>query len=157
MTTPDNLDAISTLGVQSATLATLIWFGRRFLAQHDQLIQRLDGVIAESARTRISMDAARESFTTKSPRNTRRTAAKRNPKPMAAVLLVCASIAAIVALSSCTVDSSYRAADRATYDAVAPAHRRYLETDALLTEEQRELALLVLETWRVRVETAESE
>jgi hypothetical protein len=150
MTSPDNLDALSNLGVQSATLATLIWFGRRFLAQHDGLIRRLDSVISESAESRASMERAREAFEQPRTRRARRTPPKRR---IAATLALTAL--APIALSSCSVDSSYVAADRATYDAVAPFHRHYVESDPTLDPDQRELALLILDTWRIRLETAE--
>lgn len=150
MTSPDNLDALSNLGVQSATLATLIWFGRRFLAQHDGLIRRLDSVISESAESRASMERAREAFEQPRPRRARRTPPRRKTAAMLAL-----AVLAPVALCSCSVQSSYVAADRATYDAIAPFHRQYVEADPSLGPDQRELALLVLDTWRVRLETAE--
>lgn len=42
-------------------------------------------------------------------------------------------------------------AELATYQAVAPDHRRYVERDFTLTDEQRQTRLDVLESWRIRV------
>jgi hypothetical protein len=49
----------------------------------------------------------------------------------------------------------YVAADRATYDAVAPEYRAYVANDPGLDEEQRARRGRTVESWRVRVESAE--
>lgn len=64
-------------------------------------------------------------------------------------------LAGVVATCGCTVSDTYVQADRATYDAIAPAHRAYVQQDAALSLEQRERRLTVLETWRKRLEAAE--
>lgn len=45
-------------------------------------------------------------------------------------------------------------AEKATYDAIAPAHRLYVTNDANLTAMQKQARLDLLESWRIRVEVA---
>lgn len=66
------------------------------------------------------------------------------------VLLLC-----VAALTSCTPVQSYVAADRATYEAIAPAHARYVAQDAALSPEQKQDRRDLLDTWRKRLEAAE--
>lgn len=66
------------------------------------------------------------------------------------VALVCAA-----ALTSCTPVQAYVQADRAIYDAVAPAHRAYVTADPALSGEQKDRRFRTLEEWRKLVETAE--
>ena len=47
------------------------------------------------------------------------------------------------------------AADRATYDAVAPEYAAYVANDATLSDEQRARRDRTVQTWRLRLETAE--
>jgi hypothetical protein len=63
--------------------------------------------------------------------------------PLVAATLISASCAAVPA--------AYYSADRATYDAVAPAHQRYLLADPALTELERRAALATLELWLARL------
>lgn len=60
-------------------------------------------------------------------------------KPVALVLLF---------LVACKGPSS---AELATYRAIAPAHRRYVEADQSLTAQQRQDRFDLLEAWRLRV------
>ena len=64
-------------------------------------------------------------------------------------------ILAGLALGSCTPTRVYTVADRATFAAIAPAYRDYVIGDATLDVQQRELRLLSVETWRMRLEAAE--
>jgi uncharacterized lipoprotein YajG len=62
----------------------------------------------------------------------------------------------LLLLASCATPSTLHVvADRATHDAIAPDHRSYVLADPTLTQEQRDRRLLVLETWRIRLEAAE--
>lgn len=59
-------------------------------------------------------------------------------------------------LSGCAgVPESYRAADRATYEAIAPEFVDYVESDESLSESQKRHRRLTVETWRLRLEEAE--
>lgn len=62
---------------------------------------------------------------------------------------------AVFAFCACTPVQSYVQADRAIYDAVAPAHRAYVTADPALSAEQKDRRFRTLEEWRKLVETAE--
>lgn len=66
------------------------------------------------------------------------------------VLLLC-----VAALTSCTPVQAYVQADRATYEAIAPPHARYVAADASLSPEQKQDRQDLLDTWRRRIEVAE--
>jgi hypothetical protein len=51
--------------------------------------------------------------------------------------------------------AAYVAADRATYDAVAPEYAAYVRADPTLDAESRDRRERTLETWRLRVESGE--
>jgi len=65
-------------------------------------------------------------------------------------LILCGLLAA-----SCTPTHPYTMADRETFNAIAPDYTRYVQADAQLSQAQRDLKLLTVETWRMRVEAAE--
>ena len=69
---------------------------------------------------------------------------------MKRALLLCGLLAA-----SCTPSHPYTVADRETFDAIAPDYRQYVNGDAALSQAQRDLKLLTVETWRMRLEAAE--
>ena len=77
------------------------------------------------------------------------------------MLLLGVGVVALAAASStgcAALDApagAYVAADRATYDAVAPEYGAYVATDATLSVEQRERRARTLELWRLRLEDAE--
>lgn len=56
---------------------------------------------------------------------------------------------------SCTPTHPYTMADRETFNAIVPDYTRYVRADAQLSQEQRDLKLLTVETWRMRLEAAE--
>lgn len=58
-------------------------------------------------------------------------------------------------VASCTPPQLYTKADRLTFDAIAPEYSSYVLTDGSLTQEQKDLRLLNVETWRKRIEAAE--
>jgi len=64
----------------------------------------------------------------------------------------------VVLLAGCCAKSAvfrqYVAADRATYNEIAPAHEQYLLDDEAMSDEDLELWVLLLETWRARIEAA---
>ena len=64
-------------------------------------------------------------------------------------------IASCAILPSCTPTHVYLAADRATFDAVAPEYRAYVEADAALSAEQKQRRFRTVDTWQSRVEAAE--
>ena len=65
------------------------------------------------------------------------------------------AVLAVLLVGSCAGPSdAYVAADRATFEAIAPAHRAYLEADATLDAEQRARRLAVLATWELRIRHA---
>ena len=62
----------------------------------------------------------------------------------------------VLALLCCgCVSKTYIAADRATYEAIAPAYAEYVKADANLTLEQIGRRLRTLEAWLKRIEAAE--
>lgn len=66
------------------------------------------------------------------------------------------AVIACLFLSACTMpDEKYVAADRSTFDVIAPEYRQYVEADTSLTELQKETRYLKLETWELRIKTAE--
>lgn len=60
-----------------------------------------------------------------------------------ALALICAS-----SLTSC---GAITPADKLTHDEIAPAHAAYVQADPVLTAEQKQRRLDLLESWRVRV------
>lgn len=75
---------------------------------------------------------------------------------MARPLNRCGALLALLLFASCeAVPSTYVQADRATFDAIAPAHRAYVEADATLDEQQKARRIRTLETWLLRLEKAE--
>lgn len=75
----------------------------------------------------------------------------RNAIIIAAVALMLPSCA----LFQSGPSEAYIRADRATFDAIAPAHAEYLEADAALTPDQKEARRLALDSWELRLEVAE--
>lgn len=64
-------------------------------------------------------------------------------------------IVALLALTSCSgVSDVYTAADRATFDAVAPEYSAYVQADAALDEASKATRLRTIETWRLRLDGA---
>ena len=56
----------------------------------------------------------------------------------------------------CSTCEDYIAADRATYDVLAPEYREYVESDDNLDDDQKQRRLRLLESWESRVESGES-
>ena len=64
-------------------------------------------------------------------------------------------IAALALLSSCngiSVAGAYLAADRATFDAVAPEYEVYVRGDANLDEASKAARIRLLTSWKMRLE-----
>jgi len=57
----------------------------------------------------------------------------------------------------CGVETSWVKASRATYNVVAPAHKKYVEADKELTEAQKKNRLLLLQSWEARIVEWEKE
>jgi hypothetical protein len=53
------------------------------------------------------------------------------------------------------IRTDYTAADRATYDAIAPAYGAYVAADATLDKDEKKTRERTLTTWRMRLENAE--
>lgn len=64
-------------------------------------------------------------------------------------------ILALFLFSGCTAPETYVQADRATYEQIAPAHRRYIEQDLTLNASQRASRLDTLNSWELRIRKAE--
>lgn len=62
--------------------------------------------------------------------------------------------ACLIAFAGC-VPGSYVAADRATFEAVAPAYIAYVGSDSTLTDKQRDRKQRVIDSWRFRLEAGE--
>ena len=54
------------------------------------------------------------------------------------------------------IREDYTAADRATYEAVVPKYLEYVGADAALDDEQRARRKMTINTWRLRLEQAET-
>lgn len=54
------------------------------------------------------------------------------------------------------IRSDYVQADRATFDAVAPSYLQYVDGDAALSDEQKKRRKQTINTWRLRLEQAET-
>lgn len=66
--------------------------------------------------------------------------------------------AALALLSSCngiSVAGAYLAADRATFDALAPEYERYVQTDEHLDDASKASRIRLLTTWKMRLEANE--
>jgi hypothetical protein len=50
------------------------------------------------------------------------------------------------------VSQQYLDADQATHDAIAPEYTKYIDADATLSDNQREIRRLNLESWQARIE-----
>jgi len=76
--------------------------------------------------------------------------------PLALLVLPAALLAhASGCASLASPSAAYVAADRATYDAVAPEYAEYVRNDASLDDDQRARRQRTLETWRIRVKSVE--
>ena len=51
-----------------------------------------------------------------------------------------------------SVADAYVASDRATYDAIAPGYKSYVEADASLDEPSKASRLRLLTSWKMRLE-----
>lgn len=70
-----------------------------------------------------------------------------------AVAIVCA----LALAGCCSVDPLYLEADRATYDAVAPEYRIYVQEDQALDQAQEDRRQRTLAAWEARIKAAEAE
>ena len=62
----------------------------------------------------------------------------------------------VLMLAACgSLDRQYVEADRATFEAIAPAYSAYVEDDGTLSDDQRSLRLGLVELRRMRLEEAE--
>lgn len=69
------------------------------------------------------------------------------------------SIAVLLSAGCCAttdlIRSDYTAADRATYEVIAPAYLEYVAGDADLTGDEKQRRARTIATWRLRLEQAE--
>jgi hypothetical protein len=79
---------------------------------------------------------------------------KHIPPPSANVLLALI-LPAFLLLGGCQIGSSYVAADRATYEAIAPEYTGYLAADPKLDDSQKDRRRRTVQTWERRIEAAE--
>lgn len=68
------------------------------------------------------------------------------------VLMLCLLLFFVPA---CSVNKAYVAADRATFDAVAPEYLMYVEADVALDEKQKERRRETIRSWEARTGAAE--
>ena len=66
------------------------------------------------------------------------------------------SAIALLALSltspGCSISKEYVAADKATYDAIAPEYLKYVGTDATLDAEQKARRERTIKSWKLRID-----
>jgi hypothetical protein len=55
------------------------------------------------------------------------------------------------------LDPAYVQAERATFDALAPAHRSYVDADLDLSGDEKARRMRLLDSWEARIERAERE
>lgn len=67
----------------------------------------------------------------------------------------CLAILLFLAAASCSAAPDYVAADRATFDAVAPEYARYVANDTTLTAEQITRRMDTIQSWEARLKAAE--
>ncbi|MFQ5352515.1 MAG: hypothetical protein ACE5D3_05510 [Candidatus Binatia bacterium] len=60
-------------------------------------------------------------------------------------------LALLILACGCTMSDIYVAADKATYDAVAPEYRAYVEADDSLDSEQKKRRARTLKAWETRI------
>lgn len=72
--------------------------------------------------------------------------------PLAGLLSV---LVVLLVLSACTPVQAYVEADRATYQAIAPDHRMYVQNDPALSGEQKARRFNLLDSWDLRTRKAE--
>lgn len=65
------------------------------------------------------------------------------------------SVLMLLTVGGCSLDKIYVQADRDTHDVIAPSHRKYVEDDPNLTDEQKERRYRLLESWNERIKAAE--
>lgn len=68
----------------------------------------------------------------------------------------CLAILCSTLLASCTPVQQYVRSDRATFEAIAPEYRKYVEQDAGLADEQKARRFRLLDSWQVRIQAAEA-
>ena len=54
-----------------------------------------------------------------------------------------------------SIAKEYVGADRATFEAIEPEYRRYVDTDDSLDDDAKALRLATLDSWRYRIEQAD--
>lgn len=56
--------------------------------------------------------------------------------------------------TGCVVNKDYVRADQATFDAIAPEYKEYVQNDPKLDAAQKMRRLRTVETWKLRIEEA---
>ncbi|MEO0479589.1 MAG: hypothetical protein AAF196_08925 [Planctomycetota bacterium] len=81
----------------------------------------------------------------------------QNVKKAGSPLVIAAAIAAVVFGTACeSPRASYVDADRATFDAIAPNYRIYVQADTSLTASDVQSELDLVRTWEKRIEAEEA-
>ena len=62
----------------------------------------------------------------------------------------------LIFVASCSVQDAYVEADKATYNVIAASYRAYVGTDSLLSADQKNRRIMLLESWRIRIQKAEN-
>lgn len=77
-------------------------------------------------------------------------------KPLKAFWLFGFLLAVAVLVQGCgSIASSYVAADRATFEAIEPEYRRYVDADESLDDDAKALRLATLDSWGWRIAQAD--
>jgi len=61
-------------------------------------------------------------------------------------------VSSLLWLTGCVVQKDYVAADKATFDAIGPEYRAYVESDPKLDQDQKARRLRTLESWKIRLQ-----
>jgi hypothetical protein len=72
-------------------------------------------------------------------------------KKLSILLFVLLGVAA-----GCSIPDDYVQADRDTFMAIAPEYASYVSGDQRLDDEQRQRRMLLIDSWRIRLEKAEA-
>lgn len=78
------------------------------------------------------------------------------PRPSSTAPLAFLAVAVAAMTVGCVPASPYVAADRATFDAVASEYSAYVAADERLDDQQKTRRQRTVDTWRLRLEKAES-
>ena len=68
------------------------------------------------------------------------------------VSLTLGSLLVLLLLSGCSINQAYKAADRATYDAIAGEYVAYVGSDTALSDKQKQRRAETVASWEARLD-----